>query len=155
MHVTQTMHCMEDAFAAQSAFRGPVSTTTLDLLPPLRSGRRTLPFVLLPVAGSVSRCRANPRKSSCRCCCPVNSTLRTELMLFQMALSSDTPAHCGYTSQWYLRRSHAVADLQLAPADTVCESRPCHLLQAGATLPTIYGETSVWQMPLHATYATT
>ncbi len=76
-------------------------------------------------------------------------------MPVQMALFSDAPAHCRYTSQWYLRRSHAVADLQLVFAETVFEARPCHLLQAGATLPTIYGETFVWQKPLQATYAST
>ena len=62
-------------------------------------------------------------------------------MPVQMALSSG--AHYRYTSQRYPRRSHAVADLQLVFADTVIEARPCHLRQAGASLPTICGETSV------------
>ena len=42
-------------------------------------------------------------------------------MPVQMALSSDAPAHCRYTSHWYLRRSLAVADLQLVFAETVFE----------------------------------
>jgi len=124
------------------------STTTLDILRGnLHTARIYLAFVhrqLLPLP-------SRPVYTTSRRCCSPGFVTRRTLdcsLPFQMAFSSDTSAHRRYASQWYMRHSHA-----LAASNLLRQPQLCHCLQAGATLPTFHGKTSVWQKYLLATRA--